>query len=216
MFCQNVKEIHTPRVHCGSCNRDYAIIRLRHICSTKFPCDSRAIGTTAEYTESYHTDVVPSTPVATCEQCKDAAISKVIEARCPQCNYEGRFAPAPDGRCPACTAAPVAREKKQRKQDETAPAPEASRQTLYVFIKSADLIVGANTQERVLSGDFSSIAPPERDSVVDRAAVLSDWLKEQAKLYDIRWWFPHDASAFEFLHKYYANAPTDRFQIPFP
>jgi hypothetical protein len=102
----------TGRLHCATCDRDYAVYRNAHVCGEiKCAYNPRAVTSTLEdrYMEKLpagsrggHVDLV------TCDECnsKAARLATPRLATCPKCAYKGRYVHDGSKICPVCVNAP--------------------------------------------------------------------------------------------------------------
>ncbi len=113
LSCKNEELLKKARIHCTSCQRDFAIYAIRHTCNVLVPCGEK-VG--IKYEERYLPDLArPDTVLETalngdgrqlaeCEKCetKRVRLTQARKCTCPECEYSGWYIHDDSKLCPGC------------------------------------------------------------------------------------------------------------------
>ncbi len=129
MNCDTQEVIEKARIRCPSCERDYALYKLIHICNPLLPCDLR--NRKSKYIEKYLGDEPLSNmsgyiPVVNCESCTEKVRLRSVPQKnaCPKCDYVGFYVADETKLCPVCRIVP--QEKPKKRTIVTVPPPVES------------------------------------------------------------------------------------------
>ena len=104
--CKSVKSLVKARIHCPSCNMDFALYQIKHVCNPLVPCARKP---KTQYEECYLPDVDSGgarVVIADCNECETSR-RKLVEAReatCPECDYTGWYVHDDSKLCPVCVS----------------------------------------------------------------------------------------------------------------
>ncbi len=122
MSCENVQTTEKHRVRCPTCNREYTIQKLTHVCNPILPCDLKG---NVRYVERYIDVEEPHgpsrVPRVECNLCEELTVKQNTpqKNKCPACGYVG-FYVADEGKlCPVCRIVPPEKPKKTPKAPKT-------------------------------------------------------------------------------------------------
>jgi hypothetical protein len=102
--CEEIDSVEKSRIYCPVCCKDYAILKLTHLCSI-VPCGRNG---RVKYEERYYTQNL-ETPAETqlmCNNCETEHKKHTAPRKgmCPECKYVGWYVQDDTGICPACIA----------------------------------------------------------------------------------------------------------------
>ena len=104
LSCKNEEIVKKERIHCTSCQKDYAIYAIKHTCNVLVPCGEH-VGIKTE--ERYLATVdLANNVFAECEKCETKRI-RLTQARkctCPKCEYSGWYIHDESKLCPGCVS----------------------------------------------------------------------------------------------------------------
>jgi hypothetical protein len=116
--CTESQTVERERIHCPTCERDYALYRVTHVCNPVVQCK---FNNKVKYTEEYLPYSIPvsSTLVCVCNACEEITHAQTAPQKnmCPKCDYVGWYVSDESKLCPVCKLPPAP--KKQKKPDTT-------------------------------------------------------------------------------------------------
>lgn len=109
--CSLIESIAKDRVHCPTCQRDYRIFMIKHVCNPLVPCskkvrpkyEERYLDSPLTQQEGSDAGVIQQV-IHECDECetKRKKLTEPRKGTCPECEYSGWYVYDETKLCPVC------------------------------------------------------------------------------------------------------------------